>query len=73
MAEEDIWEAHAALGRLGIYAEPTAAVAFAGYRALLGEGRIDSADTTVIAVTSTGLKAATAIRARLAEPGEGHT
>ena len=73
VAEEDVWEAHAALARLGVYAEPTAAVAFAGYRALLGEGRIDFADRTVIAVTSTGLKAATAIRARLAEPGEGHT
>jgi threonine synthase len=71
VTEDAIWDAHAALGAIGIYAEPTGAVGFAGYRALLAEGRIDPGETTVVAVTGTGLKTATTIRARLAEPGEG--
>ena len=70
VAEDNVWEAHRALGRLGVYAEPTAAIGFAGFRALLMEGLIDRSETSVIAVTSTGLKTATTIRARLAAEDE---
>lgn len=70
VSEDAVWDAHRALGMLGIYAEPTAAVGFAGFRALFAEGRIDGSETAVVAVTSTGLKTATTIRAGLAPENE---
>jgi threonine synthase len=44
------------LGRLGIYAEPTAAVAAAGLRTLLESGGIAADDQVVCALTGSGLK-----------------
>ncbi len=46
------------LGRLGLYVEPTAAVAAAGLRVLLERGRVAANDEVVCALTGSGLKAA---------------
>jgi threonine synthase len=64
VADEFIWSAHRALAKAGVYAEPTAAVAFAGHRALRSEGMIDPAETAVVAITGLGLKTTSAIRSR---------
>jgi threonine synthase len=70
VTEAAIWDAHRDLGRMGIYAEPTGAVGFAGFRMLVREGRVDGSETVVVPVTGTGLKTATTIAARLAAAGE---
>jgi threonine synthase len=46
----------------GIFAEPSGAAALAGTRKLRESGAIDSADTTVVLVTGSGLKDIEALR-----------
>jgi threonine synthase len=45
------------LARMGIYVEPTCAQAAAAFATLLATGRITPAETTVVVLTGTGLKA----------------
>lgn len=63
--DEATWAALRDLGRLGIYVEPTAAVAAAGLRALLGNGRIAAGEQVVCALTGSGLKATGLVAERL--------
>ncbi len=58
VAEEEIAPALAALGRLGLFVEPTAATAGAALTRLLGDGAIGPHQTTVVVLTGSGLKAA---------------
>jgi threonine synthase len=55
--EELIGKAALELARLGLYAEPSSAQAAAAYHQLLGSGAISAEETTVIILTSTGVKA----------------
>ncbi|RDD53010.1 MAG: pyridoxal-phosphate dependent enzyme, partial [Candidatus Korarchaeota archaeon NZ13-K] len=52
--EEEIVEAHRELARLGIYVEPSSAVAYAVYRRWLREGRIEG--EALVILTGMGLK-----------------
>jgi threonine synthase len=45
------------LARMGIYVEPTCAQAAAAFGKLLAHGKIAAAETTVVVLTGTGLKA----------------
>ena len=56
--EEEIAPALAALGRLGLFVEPTAATAGAALTRLLHDGTIGRDQTTVVVLTGSGLKAA---------------
>jgi threonine synthase len=58
VAEDEITPALAALGRLGLFVEPTAATACAALTQLLGSGTIGPHETTVVVLTGSGLKAA---------------
>ena len=58
VAEEEIAPALAALGRIGLFVEPTAATAGAALTRLLREGTIAAGETTVAVLTGSGLKAA---------------
>ena len=58
VAEEEIAPALAALGRLGLFVEPTAATAGAALTKLLSDGTITADQTTVAVLTGSGLKAA---------------
>jgi threonine synthase len=58
VAEEEIASALAALGRLGLFVEPTAATAGAALTKLLRDGTIAPHETTVVVLTGHGLKAA---------------
>jgi threonine synthase len=58
VAETEIMPALAALGRLGLFVEPTAATAAAALSNLLRDGTIAAAETTVVVLTGHGLKAA---------------
>lgn len=42
----------------GLYAEPTSANAYAGYRALRDAGQLDGTGTTVLVLTGSGHKSA---------------
>jgi threonine synthase len=55
--EAEIAPALAALGRLGLFVEPTAATAAAGLSQLLRLGKIRPDETTVAVLTGHGLKA----------------
>ena len=55
--EEAIAPALQALGRLGLYVEPTAATAAAALSQLLGSGTVRPDETTVVVLTGHGLKA----------------
>jgi threonine synthase len=57
VAEDEIMPALAALGRLGLFVEPTAATAGAALTQLLRDGTIDPHQTTVVVLTGSGLKA----------------
>ena len=57
LTEEQIAAATLDLAATGIYVEPTCAQAAAAYGMLLCDGRIGPADTTVLVLTETGLKA----------------
>jgi threonine synthase len=56
--EKDIAPALTALGRLGLFIEPTAATAGAALTRLLHDGTIGPGQTTVVVLTGSGLKAA---------------
>jgi threonine synthase len=58
VAEAEIMPALAALGRLGLFVEPTAATAAAALSNLLRDGTITADATTVVVLTGHGLKAA---------------
>jgi threonine synthase len=58
VAEDEIAPALAALGRLGLFVEPTAATAVAALTRLLREGTITADQSTVVVLTGNGLKAA---------------
>jgi threonine synthase len=58
VAEAEIAPALCALGRLGLFVEPTAATAAAALTRLLRDGTISPAETTVAVLTGSGLKAA---------------
>src|SRR5690349_5005048 len=58
VAEAEIAPALAALGRLGLFVEPTAATAGAALTRLLSDGTITPDQTTVAVLTGSGLKAA---------------
>ena len=55
--ESEIAPALKALGRLGLFVEPTAATAAAALTGLLGNGTIRADQTTVVVLTGHGLKA----------------
>jgi len=57
VAEEEIAPALAALGRLGLFVEPTAATAAAALTRLLADRTIGAGQTTVVVLTGSGLKA----------------
>ncbi len=58
VGEEEIAPALTALGRLGLFVEPTAATAAAALTRLLHDGTIQPDQTTIVVLTGTGLKAA---------------
>ncbi|HYZ41627.1 MAG TPA: pyridoxal-phosphate dependent enzyme [Stellaceae bacterium] len=70
VAEEEIVPALAALGRQGLFVEPTAATAAAALTRLLHDGTIAADQSTVVVLTGSGLKAADRI-AELLNPGAG--
>jgi threonine synthase len=57
VTEDEIVSALGALARQGLYVEPTSAAAAAGLRQLLKDGAIAPAETTVLVLTGSGLKA----------------
>jgi threonine synthase len=57
VSEGEIAPALKALGRLGLFVEPTAATAAAALTGLLGNGTIRADQTTVVVLTGHGLKA----------------
>lgn len=57
LSEDAIAEATLELARLGLYTEPTCAQAAAAYHELLASGQIRADETTVVVLTSTGVKA----------------
>jgi len=63
--DEQLWAALAGLARLGVYIEPTSAVAPAGLDLLRRSGRIAPDERVVVALTGSGLKAGDRIRAGL--------
>jgi threonine synthase len=69
--EADIAPALAALGRAGLFVEPTAATAGAALTRLLCDGTIGSNETTVAVLTGHGLKATDKIADLLGVPAAG--
>jgi threonine synthase len=61
VTEDEIVRALAALARKGFYVEPTSAAAAAGLSQLIARGAINPAETTVLVLTGTGLKASETI------------
>ena len=57
LEEDEIARATLDLAGQGLYAEPTSAQAAAAFGRLLREGRIGAADSTVVVLTGTGVKA----------------
>lgn len=68
LTEAEIASEVLALARSGIYVEPTCAQATAAYAKLLIAGSIKPADTTVLVLTGTGLKATARIAELLGAP-----
>jgi threonine synthase len=69
VAEEEIMPAFAALGRLGLFVEPTAATAAAALSRLLAGGTVRPGQSTVVVLTGSGLKAADRLADLLAIDG----
>ncbi len=67
LSEQEIAEATLALARLGVYVEPTAAQTAAAFGKLVDAGTITGAQTTVLVLTGSGLKATQAIAGLLGE------
>ena len=59
--EAEMSEATLELAKLGLYTEPTCAQAGAAYRELIARGAIAPDETTVVVLTSTGVKATPAV------------
>ncbi len=57
MPEAEIAPALRALGRLGLFVEPTAATGAAALSLLLRDGTIRADETTIVVLTGHGLKA----------------
>lgn len=57
VGEEAIARSFLWLSRMGIYVEPTSAVAYACYEKQLSEGKVDAGERVVIVLTGSGLKA----------------
>ncbi len=57
LSEAEIAQATLELARMGVYVEPTAAQPAAAFRKLLETGTISAAQTTVLVLTGSGLKA----------------
>ena len=57
VTEEQMAAATLECAQLGLYTEPTCAQAAAAYHELLASGAIDKSQTTVVVLTSTGIKA----------------
>ena len=70
VGEDEILPALQALGRLGLFVEPTAATAAAALTRLLRDGAITPQQTTVAVLTGSGLKAADRIGQLLGIGGE---
>jgi threonine synthase len=68
VAEAEIMPALAALGRLGLFVEPTAATAGAALTNLLRDGAISPGEATIVVLTGHGLKAAERIGELLGRP-----
>lgn len=57
VTDEEILRAQHALARAtGIFAEPAAAAAFAGFQKAAGEGRVQQGESVVVLITGSGLK-----------------
>jgi threonine synthase len=56
VSEAEIEAALFELSRIGLYAEPTSALAAAAFTKLLETGVIQSGETTVVVLTGSGLK-----------------
>lgn len=65
LAEDEIVAATLDLARAGLYVEPTSAQVLAAHRRLLASGAVTPAQTTVLVLTGTGLKATPAIAGML--------
>jgi threonine synthase len=59
--ESEIASAVLALGRRGLFVEPTSATVLIGLSRLIDEGRVNRGETTVVILTGSGLKAAPVI------------
>lgn len=69
VSDEDILQAISALGKIGIFAEPAAAVAFAGLKHAIQNHQIDPGETCLTLITGSGLKdVQAAMRATHAAP-----
>ncbi len=69
VSEQEIARAQQDLARLGMYVEPTSAVAAAGCRQLLAGGDITPGERTVVLLSGNGLKATETIQRLLGESG----
>ena len=61
LTESDIVDALQRLCHLGLFVEPTSAIAAAAFTKLTEQGTISSADTTVVLLSGSGLKSASTI------------
>lgn len=69
VSDEDILQAISALGKIGIFAEPAAAAAFAGLKHAIQNHQIDPGETCLTLITGSGLKdVQAAMRATHAAP-----
>jgi threonine synthase len=68
ISEAEIEGALLELGRIGLYAEPTSALAAAAYTRLLERDAIHAKETTVLVLTGSGLKATRRIGELLGAP-----
>ena len=67
--DAQLWDALGRLARMGVYVEPTSAVAAAGLDLLRRHGRIAPGERVVVALTGSGLKAGDRIRTGLLGAG----
>jgi len=69
VSDEDILQAISALGKIGIFAEPAAAAAYAGLKHAIQNHQIDPGETCLTLITGSGLKdVQAAMRATEAAP-----
>jgi threonine synthase len=61
VTEDEIVSALKKLAQLGIFTEPTSASAAAALDKLMATGTIKAGENTVVVISGTGLKAATAV------------